>query len=169
MRLHVSLIQQPAIDFGKFLGLTTEALGYSLATACDKTQRNMSDAERFISCLNAMVDAQANAGLTPNLFSHVSFSVLVAAEDRDMVDILQATGGMPFVISDTKARGMQIAVITGTLNAWRDAVITGTQRGGVTQGCYCKVHDLFVGVGLNVWGGCTRKGVGDTFYLEHKQ
>jgi len=176
MRLHVSLIQQPAIDFGKFLGLTHEALGYSLASSADKSQRPMSDAERFLSCLNSMTNSQAtaalNASLTPDLLTHVSFSVLLAADDRDLLGILQAASGMPFVVSDTRARGIQIAVITGTLAQWRDAVICGTQRGGAIQGCFCLIHDQFNDVGLNVWKDCVRKGADKLFYLtnaEHKQ
>jgi hypothetical protein len=44
-----------------------------------------------------------------------------------MLDILSVCG-MPFVVEDTTERGVQLAIITGTLQQWRDAVKSGSAR-----------------------------------------
>lgn len=166
------LIQQPAIDFTRFLGLTSQMLGYSPGTSSDSSRRQLHDAERFMSCLAAMKDRSAPVGLPPHLMTHVSFSVLVVADERDMQDIMEICSGMPVVITDTVARSVQAAVITGTLSQWRVAVVSGcqfTSEHGV-RALFNKVLSLFEAVNLNVWKDCDRKPAGgSTFLLEDQQ
>jgi len=151
MRVDAFLIQQPSVAFGPFLSLTREAMGYSVVAKCDSSGRQLNDAERFVSCLEALRDPNAIPALWPHLLNHVSFSVAMIADDRDMIEILELASGMHFVRAETRARGIDLAVITGTLAQWRDAAKNGTQQGGVVQVAFCKVIDLFVQVGLNVW------------------
>jgi hypothetical protein len=162
------LIQTPAVDFRTFVGLTHKALGRSLAASSDSCRRELSEAERFLSCLAAIRDERAPVGLPPRLLTHVSFSALIAADDRDMQDILQCCAGMPFVATETILRGTQVAVITGTLAQWRDAVASGCVPGVVptVRHCFNKLHGLFCSTGLNVWGGFqTREAPDRTFLL----
>lgn len=168
MRVDAVLIQQPAVDFATFLGVTHDALGYSPAGPSDASHRKMSDAEKFLSCLEALHDRTAAPGLRPALLTHVSFSVLIAADDRDVIDIVESAAGMPFVRTETKARGIDLVIVTGTLAQWRDAVISGSHKGGAVQACFCKICGLFENAGLNVWTDCTRKTNPETrlFYLE---
>lgn len=165
------LIQQPAVDFATFLGISRDALGYSPAAASDASARQQSDAERFLSCLAAMQDEKAPAGFLPSLMSHVSFSALIVADERDALDIFQASGGMPFVVTETVRRGVLIAVMTGTLAQWRDAVKTGSHSSQEqnTRACYSKLLLLFEQARLNVWPDFVRKTTPDRLlYLEHK-
>ena len=157
MRVDAVLIQQPAIDFATFLGLTHEALGYSPAARSDASGRQLSDAERFLSCLEALHDPHAQPALRPHLLNHVSFSVLIAAEDQDAIAIVEVASGMPWVRTETRLRGLELIVVTGTLAQWRDAVISGTNKDGNVQACYCKILTLFEQAGLNVWLHCTKK------------
>ena len=130
--------------------------------------RNLHDAEKFLSCLAAMKTQDAQVGLSPHLLTHVTFSVLLAAAERDMQDILECCSGMPFVIADTVARGVQAAVVTGTLAQWRDAVISGCQHSVevTVRALFNKILNLFEAVNLNVWRDCNRKPAGQTFLLE---
>lgn len=172
MQADAVLIQQPAIDFTRFLGLSHQMLGYSPASASDASHKVLSDSERFLSCLAAFKDQNAPVSLPPHLLTHVSFSVLVAADDRDMLDILQYCAGMPFVVADTVVRGVQVAVITGTLAKWRDAVISGSQPGveGSVRALLNKILARFEQARLNVWADCQRKPSPDrTFLLEDKR
>lgn len=167
------LIQRPAIDFGTFLSLGTKALGYSPASAADASRRPLGDAERFLSCLAAMRDQKAPATLAPHLLGHVYFSVLIAAEEQDLLDILQVASGMSFVTTDTVVRHIHLALISGTLNQWRDAVKGGTTA-DVTlnvRGCFGKIMGLFEREGLSgVWNDFTKKPLDDrTFLLEDKR
>lgn len=162
------LIQQPAIDFPAFLLHTERALGYSPGAASDASHLQLNDAEKFMSCLLAMKNPDAPVGLPPHLLTHVCFSLLIGADDRDMQDILELCSGMPFVIADTVARGVQVAVVSGQLNQWRDAVISGCRYKvePVIRALFNRVLGLFEAVNLNVWKDCERKQAGPTFLLE---
>jgi hypothetical protein len=172
MHVDAFLIQQPSVHFGTLLGLTREALGYSLAAKSDASGRQMSDAERFLSCLEAMRHQNATPALWPHLLGHVSFSVALVADDRDVLDILEVASGMPFVRAETKHRGVEIVLITGTLAQWRDAAMSGTQQTGFVQAAYCKIVNLFVQAGLNVWQAYSWKTDAahkDVFLIEDKR
>ena len=86
------LIQVPSIDFRTFIGLSHKVLGRSPAASSDACRRELSDAERFLSCLAAMRDERAPVGLSPHLLKHVSFSAFIGADERDMLEILQLGG-----------------------------------------------------------------------------
>lgn len=173
MNPSVALINQPAIDFQTFLGAAHQMFGYSPATASDNVRREQSDAERFLSSLAAMRDKNASVGLPPNLLSHVSFSVFIVCDDRDLIDILNAASGMPSVSAETQARGVIATVISGTLAQWRDAVKSGAspevERN--VRSCFCKIMAMFSRVGLDgIWKDFQAKSMPDqTFYLEDKR
>ena len=122
------LIQVPSIDFRTFIGLSHKVLGRSPAAPSDACRRELSDAERFLSCLAALRDERAPVGLSPHLLQHVSFSAFIGADERDMLEILQLCAAMPFVVVETIVRGVQAAVVTGTLSQWRDAVVSGCSQ-----------------------------------------
>ena len=116
-------------------------------------------------------DQKAPAGLAPNLLSHVSFSVFVVADERDMLDILERCAGMPFVTAETTVRGVTAAVVTGTLAQWRDAVAAGsvTKPSRPVRAGFNKVYGLFCGEGLNVWSDYRAREAPDrTLLLEYK-
>ena len=151
------LISAPAIDFRTFIGLSHKVLGRSPAAPSDACRRELSDAERFLSCLAAMRDERASVGLSPHLLKHVSFSAFIGADERDMLEVLQLCAGMPFVAVETIVRGVQAAVVTGTLDQWKDAVVSGCSKSidSSVRHCFNKLHGLFIAAGLNVWGDYT--------------
>jgi len=170
MTPEVILINRPAIDFQSLLGITLKVLGYSLSRASDNVQREMSDAERFLSCLAAMRETPT---LAPKLLSHTLFSALVVAAERDMTDILECCSGMAFVIADTLARGIQCSIISGTLAKWRDAVASGCEADVEPQVRFAfnKLLGLFTDEHLNLWTDYCMKQAPDniTFLLEDKR
>ena len=172
MKADAVLINKPCIDFKTLLGLSFHALGYSVTEKSDNGLLDVSDTERFISALAAIRDPKAPAGLIPHLLTHVSFSVFLACEERDMIDVLQSAAGMSFVVADTVARGVQVAVISGTLAQWRDAVSNGSTLAteGEVRLCFNRIHSLFEGAGLDVWTDFRVRPAPDkTFYLEDKR
>lgn len=160
------LIQTPSIDFRTFIGLSHKVLGRSPAAQSDACRRELSDAERFLSCLAAMRDEQAPVGLSPHLLKHVSFSAFIGADERDMLEILQLAA-MPFVVVETIVRSVQAAVVTGTLSQWRDAVVSGCAKEVSTpvRHCFNKLHSLFTAAGLHVWRDYTPRGAPDQTFL----
>ena len=172
MHADAVLIIKPHIDFKTLLGLSSEALGYKPTEKSDAGLLDVSDTERFISALAAIRDPKSPAGLIAGLLTHVSFSVFLACEERDMIDVLQSAAGMPFVVADTVARGVQVAVISGTLAQWRDAVSNGSTltTEGEVRLCFNRIHSLFEGAGLDVWTDFRVHPAEDaTFYLEDKR
>jgi len=161
------LISAPSIDFHTFVGLSHQVLGRSPAAPSDACRRELSDAERFLSCLAALRDERAPVGLSPHLLRHVSFSAFIGADERDMLEILQLCAAMPFVVVETIVRGVQAAVVTGTLSQWRDAVASGCGKGVPTpvRHCFNKLHGLFTAAGLNVWGDYTPRSQSDQTFL----
>ena len=172
MPSHAVLIQQPAIDFTQFLGNSHEMFGVSLSAKSDASHKQLTDTERFLSCLAAIQDGEAPVSLPPNLLTHVSFSVLVAIDDREMLDVLTCCSKMPFVVADTVARGVQAAVITGSLSQWRRAVLSGcrVEAHQSVRELFNKILVLFESAYLDVWTDCRRKeGPGNTLLLEDQR
>lgn len=169
MPSHVVLIQKPSIDFQTFLATTLKALGYNPSKSVDGSSIDHSESERFLSCLAAMQDKDAPVGLPPRLLSHVSFSVLIIVEQLDLTEILEAAGEMVFVTAETVMRGIDIAVITGTLKQWKDAVTHASGRSPACQDCYGKVLSTFKAVGLDVWDGIEVRDNQGTLRLEFKR
>ncbi len=172
MKPSVTIIWEPAFDFTTLLGVAQQALGYSPGAKADQVKREMPDAERFVSILTAFHDPQAPAGLTPNLLSHLSFSILFVADERDLIDIVEASPGMAIVATETVSRGVMLAILTGTLAQWRDAVKTATTPTSQynVRSCFCDIMRQFEERGLSVWKDHVVKPQPDhTFYLEHKR
>ena len=170
MPVEAVLITTPAIDFNTLLGLTHEALGYSVASAADSSHRKMVDAEKFLSCLAGFIEEDGE--ITPNLLSHVSFSILVIADEHDLFDIVNRTSGMSCVRAETKIPNVNVAVLTGTLSQWRDAVASGTDQATppTVRTCYSKILLLFDRAGLtSVWSNFERNMAPDRsgFLLEY--
>jgi hypothetical protein len=166
MNSEAVLITQPAIDFNTFLGLTREMLGYSPASSVDACRLPLSDTERYLACLAGFKEEGAPVGLSPHLLTHAAFSVLAVATERDLLDILEICG-MPFVVNDTVARGIQAAIVTGTLAQWRTAVISGCQAKVETsvRHFFNKLVAVFEKHRLNVWSDCNRKPANDRTFL----
>lgn len=163
-----TLITAPSVEFGKLISACEQALGRSVCEGVDNTSKKLTDAERFLSILSAMKDSNSPVGLPPHLLAHVSFSVLTIAGELDMADILEVCSGMPFCYTGTKARGVVMLVITGTLTQWRDAVVSGSganQVSSVRMG-FNQIHNLFVGHGLGpIWNDYEQKPLNDGYTL----
>jgi hypothetical protein len=165
-------IAQPAVAFDLLLRVCGETLNHPVTLNVDTTAKKLSDTERFLSILSAMRDTQAPVELSPNLLTHVSFSLLTVADSIDMIDILESCSGMSFTYAETKIRNTLIAVITGTMQQWRDAVVTGTKHQQSTiRGGFCQIHNLFVQAGLcAVWHDYEQSPMSDGTYklIEYK-
>lgn len=159
-------IAQPAVEFNTLLATCNEAFDHSVTTGIDSTEKNLSTSEKFISILSYMRDPNASVGLIPNLLTHVSFSVLTVADDMDILDILEACSGMAFTYAPTKHRSILMAVITGTVQQWRDAVVTGTKHQQATiRSAFNQIHNLFVEAGLYAaWNDYVQKPQDDGTY-----
>ncbi len=119
----VALILLTKLDSGTFLPLSREVLGYSPASAADSVTSSLKELAHSVACVASFKDKDTDPCLKAvspffNLF-HAGF--LVAADERDMTEILEFTG-MAYTRTETLSRGIEAAVICGSLTQWRDAV-----------------------------------------------
>ncbi len=173
MQPSAAIVVRPAVDFDLLIRLSHEMLGYSISSTVDGSRIERSNTYRLLSCLAALRDSRAPAGITPNLLNAATYSILIAADERDLLDILEAIGGMSFVMAETVQRGVCEAVLTGTLAEWRDAVKSGASQTVErnVRAFFCKIMSMFEAEGLDeMWKDFSVKPLNDhTFYLEDKR
>lgn len=173
MRPEAIIVGRTGVDFPTFLGVASKVLGYSPATAGDASGKRLSDATRFLGCLAALRDEKAPVELTPKYLHHVSFSIMLIADEQDMVEILECVSSMAFVTAVTTVRGMLMAVVTGTLAQWQEAVVSGSavDTAPVVRFLFNRIHGLFCDEGVNAWANFRRREAPDqvTYYLEDKR
>ena len=148
------LIQQPVISMNTLMGACAQMFQHNVAEAVDKDQRKLADAEKFLSVLKAMQQPGAPVGLSPDLLGHVTFSVLTVATTWDMLEVFAVCSGLQQVLAETKERDIVVAVTTGTLGQWRDAVVLGCndQQKPLIRESFNQLHSVFVSNGLSaVW------------------
>lgn len=162
------LIQQPAVDLAQFVGACSQIFDHNVAEGIDKDHRKLHIAEKLLSVLDAMRNPGIPVGLPTDLLEHVTFSVLTVTDLESMIFLLGICSGLRIVVTETKERDIMVAVITGTLKQWRDAVAQGchevqtpTIRAGFNQ-----IYSLFVGQGLGaLWKNFRQKPDNNTFLL----
>jgi len=173
MKPEAVIIHRPSIDFSVFLGIALKVLGHSLATAADATTKQLTDAERFLSCLATMRDSNAAVDLNPKLLPHVTYGILIVAAEADILDIMECSGGMPFVVAETMVQGALMTVMTGTLAQWKAAVLAGSvpETESTVRIAYNAIFGLFRDEGLNLWADFRQRQATDqvTFLLEDKR
>lgn len=159
MKPLVYIITKPATDFINLANVAQQALGRSVTAASDAVRRQQSSAEKFLSCL-ASIQNLVESGLPTELLTHVHFSALLISDADDTLSILECASGMPFVTTPTSRRGIDLTVISGSLQQWRDAVVAGSQRDGYVRDLYLAIMDQFRGDNLDVWGKYDRQPSG---------
>lgn len=163
----VILIMKPVVDFDTFLEVSQQMLDCNLNRSVDASLIKRSEIEKFLSCLAELRGESEISGL----LAHASFSVLAVADDRDMLDIFQVVS-MPFVVADTVSRGIQMAVISGTLAQWKIAVRVGSSRKVEfnVRAFFNRVMGIFQAAGVDVWKDCEARQLADkTLLLEDKR
>jgi len=165
------IILRPEIDFSTFLGVALKVLGHSLASAADASSVKRSDPSRFLSCLSSM--RSDGPDMSPRLLPHLSYSLLIVADEHDILDILECAAGMSFVTTESQVRNVLFAVVTGTLAQWKAAVIAGASQEiePTVRYAFNKIQGLFKAEGLNLWAGYRQRQARDqrTFLLEDKR
>lgn len=173
MQPEVLIVQRPDVDFPTFLAVAMKVLGHSPASAADASPHRLVTASRFLSCLAAMKDVEAGVGLNPKLLAHVMYSVLIVADEPDVLDVMECTGGIPFVTTETIARGVLLAVMSGTLAQWKHAVVAGStpEMSPGVRYVFNQIQQLFQSERINLWTDYRQRQAADhvTFLLEDKR
>lgn len=159
MKPAVYIITKSDTDFTTLTSVAMQTLGKPVTAASDAVKRKLSSAEKFLSCL-ASIQGLVETGLPTELLTHVHFSALLLSDSADTLAILECASGMPFVSVPTTKRNVDLTVISGSLQQWRDAVVAGSQRDGYIRDLYLAIMDQFRGDNLDVWGKYERQPSG---------
>jgi hypothetical protein len=152
----VQLVMFSAFDLDTFLPIARKAKGRGVsADAITSEVRNML-------CVAGLIEGQVE-----DVEAFYTLAYLIAVDERDVSEIVQLAG-MPHVVTDTVARGIQAVVITGTLHGWYKAVRLGCRASSAPQ--TRKIYNMIY-TDLDKRGLCgtlgVRKPSGDgTFLLE---
>ena len=159
------IISKPAYDFEAFLSVGVKLTGENPARYVDTNPRQYSNDEKYAQCLATY---RGGDDITDELFQHMNYSVLMACDDRDFLDII-AHCQMPFIVTDTIKRNTVSAVVTGSLKRWRDATVTGTHPDNplVVRKFFESLVSAFENVGAGrAWKNFDREYCEDALYLK---
>lgn len=162
------IIQQSELDTQTFLAACIEVLGYSPAIPAD--EQGYKGIEHTLSCLSAFRyrDAKPGVEAASEVYELMSLSCLIIADERDMPDLLEVAA-MPHGLTETQVRGVQVALVSGTLRQWRTAILRGCKQGVERhiRVCYDTIYLQFRSVGLAPMFNRSQRNMNDnTFLLE---
>jgi hypothetical protein len=170
---NVLLISKPSIELPTFLSLCEEVLGYSPARSADRA--GLTGAPHLLACLTAFKDQDATPTVKGgrDVYNLIHFTFVVAADETDMAPILEAMNGMPFALTETRIRGVQVALVTGSLLEWKQAILRGCRQDQpeFIRVCFDKIYLQFQHLGLaDAFGRLTKKAQNNgVFYLEDQR
>jgi hypothetical protein len=145
-------------------------LGYSPARAADSA--GLKNQQHLIACLAAFRDKHAVPSIkaSKDIYDLLHYGCLFAANDIDMLPVLEVLGGMPIAVTDTKIRGVQAAIASGSLREWRTAALRGCrlEQPEFIRRVYDSIYMQFCSVGLTEAFAVKNKKVlsDQTFTLE---
>lgn len=160
----VQLVMFSNFDLDTFLPIARQAMGRGVAAKADAA--GALEEQHNMLCVAGLLD-----GDEVDVEHLYSLAYLIAADSYDMQGILQVAS-LPHVVTQSAARGIDVALVSGTLALWCRAVIRGCQRpveSGVRK-VFNKIHqDLH---NRNLWGivkyGSKRYLDDTTYLLENK-
>lgn len=155
----VILIQTPKIDFDSFLSMASQSLGFNPAVVADKSSKKMVDSERFIWILQSMKDIDT-LRVRDYFFEHINISAMFLSLTDDLLEIAEICV-MPHISTTTLRRDVSLAVITGNLKQWREAMTIGCSKDvSLTIGTlFTEIYQTFVKDGFGfVWSQYNVKG-----------
>ena len=160
----VKLVMFSAYNTDVYLQIARSVLGHGIATRADA--ESTSDETHNMLCVAGLVD-----GMLDDVEQLYYAAYGVAADERDMPEIIQV-GGLSHIWVDSTERGVRVAVMSGSLPAWRDAICRGCRPGcgSEVRKVYNKVYiDLTQRSLDSIFEGAVRRPQEDnTFLLEFK-
>ena len=169
MQIDAFLITRPAIDFHTFLDVGQKVMGYSLAVASDASSREVADAEQLLRLSGCDPSTKGDPWNRLPDCSPTSRSRLCSSRMTRHARYSGVLRGCRLQ-RPKRSHGNQVAVVSGTMTQWRDAVKAGSFLGeevSVRQG-FDRIRELFCHEGLDVWTDSNVREAPDriTYYLE---
>lgn len=143
--VQTALLAETKVNFRALVSIASQVVGRSPAEAADRCGRQLSDAERFCSCLADIREQGAKPGLN-GLAEHVSLTFAIAADDFELPYILEVVGGH-FVLTPARS-GAILAIVTATLAQWASAC-ERKHLTDVSAACYRQIKAKLMEYGVH--------------------
>lgn len=128
MNIAVIPIGKTSIDWSNLIKSTNESLGRSITKSLDRHHIKPATLSAFIAALGELkkpdsdpIDMIRNPGA---LARHVSYSVLLAADKRVIIELIESSS-LSILSTGTNVRQIRLAYISGTLEQWFVSIING--------------------------------------------
>ncbi len=171
----VALILLTKLDSETFLPLSRKVLGYSPASHADSLTIPLKELAHSVACIASFKheDNSPLLGVESPFFNLFHAGFLIAADERDMIEILEFTA-MAYTRTETLSRGIEAAVISGSLPQWRDAVklscsLAGPRPPRGVRHAFNSVYNILLNNGMqSLFAGLQVTNLQDkTFFLKH--
>lgn len=160
----VQLVMFSAYNTDVYLPIARTVIGHGVAARADA--ENTSDETHNMLCVAGLVD-----GMIEDVEQLYYAAYCVAADERDMPEII-AIAGLSHIWVDSIERGIRVAIISGSIPCWRDAI-----RRGCRPGCSSEVRKVYNKIYIDLTqrsldsildGAVRRPQEDNTFLLEFK-
>lgn len=119
----IKLVSKPQADFSSLCGAVHQATDRNIAGYAD-AKRNMSEDRKLMTCLESFIERDPMT-FNPLVLSHLHFSVLVACETWLVPIAMVNCSELACLSTESKVRGLSCLIISGNLNGFRSAVLSG--------------------------------------------
>ncbi len=173
MRPNAVLISKPQFDMPLLISLCNEILGYSPIRAADNL--SLKDQTQLLACLAAFRDKNraATVKAARDVYNLLYHGFLIVSDEQIMPQILEILGGIPFVFTETKIRGVHAIIAVGTFYFWRNAILRGCRndQSEEIRACFNSMFLQFQKIGLaDAFGKLVKRPMPDkTFLLEDQR
>ena len=158
----------PDIKLNTLLDAANKAVG-NVSRASDNTVRSQTIAEKYLSALSCL---QGETKFTPSIRNpsiqkHLFFSFLIFADCETMSKSMELSG-LAHSVFDTKKKRLQMAIISGTLAEFRDALLECSDNDELAD-LYDGIYLTFEAAGFReVFNFKKTPRTGGTFKLESR-
>lgn len=171
MNVDALFIGRLAIDTETFLGASKEVLGRSLSKKLDAQGKDVTSVSGYLALLSALKNPDLDFNLIlenpGSLLQHQFYVFLIACSRNTLNELLEET--KLSIQSAESNSGIMLAVISGTLEDWRSAIINicSEKTSFNLRLLFDKILLLFEQEGLSrLWSQYTKKTLPDkTFKL----
>ncbi len=122
----IHLIAGTAVHWQRFVTATNAALGRSPTRSLDEYELPVGNPSSYVAALAEFARPGSNP-LTSvrdgdRLFNHLFFTFLVGVDAGTAMSVLKVSTGL-IVTSAEPSRGRENLIVSGTLKAWKDAIV----------------------------------------------
>lgn len=143
----VKIVSKPSINFDHLCGLVFEATGHKISTFADTSSIKLDPDMKMMTCLEAFFQCEP-LSFNPLVLNHLHFSAIGVCEEIDLVPVVTVAEGLAILTAPSKARGISVLYMSGSLSSWVRAIAIGRRTEGAAN-LYQSAFDAFCSEGYS--------------------